>query len=500
MSAPRTTSETDSRGGSSWRGAAASVGSNGAYPRWRVFPALALGTVMATLDISIVNIALPTLSRAFGKPITSIEWVVLAYVATITGLLLAFGRLADALGRRRVYATGLGAFTAASALCAVSPSLATLVAARALQGVGAAMMTSNSSALLVGNFPPEERGKALGAFGALVGVGLALGPPLGGLIVASLSWRWIFLINLPLGLLALREVRARIPEDRPAAARTPVDAAGAALWFGSLVLALVGLSRGPALGWTHTTVWPAFALALALLVAFAAREARSPNPLLPVRLLRGRLGIAATLTFLGQAISIAIGFHLPLYLEDVLGFDAGRSGRWLAVLPLAALFIAPLAGRGSDRVGSRPLGVTGLALAAAGFAVLMHVGVTPQPWHLLGGMALVGVGLGIFTVPNTSAVLSSVPHAQLGLASGLQATMRNLGISAGAAATAAIVASRYAAHGGGALASGTLDAAGREAFARATHDAFAVMAVTALAAAVLAGLMPSASPRPPAEG
>ena len=462
-----------------------------ALPRWRVFPALALGSIMAVLDISVVNIALPTLSRAFRAPLTSIEWVVLAYVLTITGLLLTMARLADLVGRRRVYGAGQLLFTLASALCAAAPSARWLIAARALQGLGAAMMTANSAALLISSFGPEERGRALGAFGAMVGVGLALGPPLGGLIVGHdlWRWRWIFLINVPIGLVAQWQLWTRVPADPPGH-RTSLSLLGAALWCLALVTLTLSLSRGPSHGWGDVHVWPGFVLAAALFAAFAWDEARSAHPLLPLDLLRGPLGVATTLTLLVNGLGITLGFHLPLYFEGVLGFDAARSGRWLALVPALGLLLAPLAGRWSDRFGPRPLSAGGTLLVAAGFGLLSQAGaaarVGPMPWTILAGMALVGVGMGIFSVPNSSAVMSSVPEDRLGLASGLQATMRNLGIAAGAAAMAAIVASRFTAHGGGLLAAGASAAAHPSAFTRATCDAFLAMAVVALATAGLA--------------
>jgi len=177
-------------------------GGGRAWPRWRVFPPIALGVIMATLDASVVNIALPTLQRAFRTGLTTVEWVALAYSLTLTGLLLAAGRLADARGRRGVYGAGLLLFTGASLLCGLAPTIHALIALRVVQGLAAALVAANGSALLVQAFPEAERGRALGAFGAMVGVGLAVGPPLGGLVVAHASWRWIFLVNLPLGLLA----------------------------------------------------------------------------------------------------------------------------------------------------------------------------------------------------------------------------------------------------------------------------------------------------------
>ena len=458
---------------------AAPLPDDAGLPRWRVFPALALGTIMATLDISVVNIALPTLSREFRVPLTTIEWVVLAYVVTITGLLLTLGRAADAIGRRRVYGAGLVLFTIASALCAASPGAHALIAARAIQGLGAAMMTSNSTAILISCFPEGERGRALGAFGAMVGVGLALGPPLGGILV-HFSWRWIFLINLPLGALALIQLLARVPRDPPAHAAARLSLPSAALWCAALVLVMLALSRGPESGWGAASVWLMAAGGAALLAAFVAVERRAADPLLPLDALRGPLGGAVLLTMLGQALSITVGFHMPLYLEEVQGFDAARSGRWLAIVPLAALVSAPLAGRWADRWGSRRLTSLGLAIAAVGLVVLSRISVAPAPGLIAGGMILVGLGLGLFTVPNASAVMSAVPRERLGLAAGLQATMRNLGISGGAAAAAAILASRYAAHGGGRLESTARAGFNTLAFALSSQDLYVVM--TGLAA------------------
>ena len=454
-----------------------------AFPRWRVFPPLALGTIMATLDISVVNIALPTLARAFRVPLTTIEWVVLAYVVTITGLLLTLGRVSDLVGRRRVYGAGLALFTVASALCGAAPGAHLLIAARALQGLGAAMMTANSAAILISSFPESERGKALGAFGAMVGVGLALGPPIGGLLV-QLSWRWIFILNIPLGVLAFVLLRARVPADPPASSvpARSLSLPSAALWCAALVLVMLALSRGPGSSWRAPAVWLMLLGAAASLAAFFVVERRTGFPLLPLGALRGTLGGAVLLTMIAQALSITVGFHMPLFLEEVLGYDAARSGRWLAIVPLTALLVAPLAGHWADRWGSRKLASLGLAVAATGFGVLTRLSVARTPLVVLGGMALVGFGLGLFTVPNASAVMSAVPQDRLGLAAGLQATMRNLGIAGGAAAAAAIVASRYAAHGGGLLRNTGHAGFSTLAFAEASRDLYIAMAGLAVVA------------------
>jgi len=454
---------------------------NTALPRWRAFPPLALGAVMATLDISVVNIALPTLSRAFGVPLTRIEWVVLAYVVTLTGLMLVAGRLADRVGRRRLYGAGLIGFAGASALCGAAPSAAALIAARVLQGVGAAMMSANSAPLLVSNFPEAERGRALGAFGAAIGVGLAIGTPLGGLVIHHASWRWLFLVNLPIAALAGLLLVQRVPRDTPAAVASGLRLGPAALWCGALVSVMLALSRGPELGFGRADVWALFPLAAILLALLARLERDAPDPLLPPRFIQGPLGVAVSLTLLSQVLSIAVGFHLPFYLEEVLRFDAGASGRWLSVMPLAVLLAAPLAGRLSDRLGTRPVAASGMALTVAGFLALSLLGTTLRPVPLLGGLALIGIGQGLFAVPNASALLSLVPPELLGFASGLQGTMRNLGLAAGAAAMAALIASLYAGLTGTRLPAAGSPGMDAAALARATRTAF-------LALAALSGL------------
>lgn len=451
---------------------------------------------MATLDISVVGLVLPVLARDLGAPLTLVSWVVLAYVLALTGLLLAFGRLADRAGRRRVYATGIVVFVAGSILCAASPAVGWLIAARTFQGIGAAMMSANSSALLVAAFPDEERGRALGAFGAAVGVGLAFGPALGGWIVSALSWHWIFLVNVPIGALALFLLLRRVPADAPPpSAEAAPGAARSLLWSLGLVLLMLALSLGPDRGWA-TPMIPLAATAGALALGlFGALEHRTARPLLPWRHLRGPLGAAVLLTLVGQALSMAVAFLLPLQLEEVLRLDPAHAGRWLAIPPVAALFGAPLAGRLADRFGTRTLSVVGLVLAAAGVLLLARLGVETR--LLAPGAALFGIGLGLFTVPNASAVMGAVPPELLASASGLQATARNLGIAAGTAAASAGVATLYwRAMRTPLLGTAALDAAHAAGLARALGTTFAALSVVSAVAAIAAWFAPRAKTRP----
>lgn len=454
---------------------------------------------MATLDISVVGLVLPVLARDLGAPLTVVSWVVLAYVLALTGLLLAFGRLADRAGRRRVYATGIVVFVAGSILCAASSAAGWLIAARAFQGIGAAMMSANSSALLVSAFPDEERGRALGAFGAAVGVGLAFGPALGGWIVSALSWHWIFLVNVPIGALALFLLLRRVPADvapastAPDAAARP-DAGRSLLWSLGLGLVMLALSLGPDRGWATPVVPIAAAGGVLALAGFVALERRTDRPLLPWRHLGGPLGAAVLLTLAGQALSMAVAFLLPLQLEEVLGLDPGHAGRWLAIPPVAALFGAPLAGRLADRFGTRSLSVLGLVLAAGGVLLLARLGTETR--LLAPGAALFGIGLGLFTVPNASAVMGAVPPELLASASGLQATARNLGIAAGTAAASASVATLYArTMRAPLLGAAVLDAEHAAVLARALGTTFAALAAVSALAAVAAWFAPRVETR-----
>ncbi len=476
-------------------GAAPGNRAPGDWPRWRVFPPIALGVIMATLDMSVVNIALPTLQRTLHASLSTVEWVALAYSLTLTGLLLAAGRLADARGRRAVYGAGLLLFTLASLLCGLAPTVGSLIALRVFQGVGAALVSANGSALLVQAFPQEERGRALGAFGAMVGIGLAVGPPLGGVLVAHASWRWIFFVNLPLGLLSYVLLLRRVPPDVPNSEAPSTDGVPPLLWATGLAALMLALTRAPESGWLDRGVLVLVFAGLLLLGGFFATQRTAARPLLPLDLVMGPLGAAVSLTFLGQLLSVSVGFHLPLVLEETGGLSAAQSGAWLAVLPLAALLCAPVAGRLADRIGARTLTVAGMSLTAVGLWLLAQLGSMPAGATLAAGLVLIGVGQGLFTVPNASALLSLVPPERLGIASGLQGTTRSLGLAAGIALTGALVTARYHAHAGAVLHLGLAGGVNGAAFVHATRETFRVLAGLAVFAAWLAWRVRAGAPR-----
>lgn len=460
---------------------------------WSVFAAVALGTFMATLDSSIVNVALPTLATSFHASVTQIEWVSLAYVLTITGLLLPFGRLGDALGRRRVFLWGLGLFTLGSLACAFAVSAPTLVGARILQGVGASMISANSVALITAAFPRAMRGRALGMVGAVVGLGLTVGPPLGGFLIAGLGWSSIFLVNLPIGVFGVLYARAVLAKDPVgAAARPPFDFAGALLALFALGIMMLVLSRGAAWGWTSALTLGCALAALAALAAFVVIERRVADPLVDFAFFRDPLFRVPMLSlFLSFVALFASIFLVPFYLQRIAGMSPDQVGRVLVVIPLLLLLVSPLSGALSDRVGSRVLAVAGLATTSAGLAMLaVMIGrAGDQPLGtgaIVGGLIVVGLGQGLFQPPNSSSAMSSVPPERLGLAGGLLATMRNLGMLFGIGIAAAVYEGREHIY---ARAHGATFAAGL-----GMRDAFLAAALVGIAATVMVACA-KASPR-----
>ena len=453
---------------------------------WSVFTAVALGTFMATLDSSIVNVALPTLARTFGASVTQIEWVALAYVLTITAFLLPFGRLGDALGRRRVFLLGLLLFTLGSLACAFAVSTGTLVAARVAQGVGASMVSANSVALITAAFPPDQRGRALGMVGAVVGMGLTVGPPLGGLLLSSFGWASIFLVNLPIGVLGLLYARSTLPADAPAGPRPAFDVAGALCALAFLVALTLFLSRGAAWGWSAPRTIACGLGAPLALAAFALVERRAREPLVDLSFLGDPAFRVPMLALLASFVSLfAAVFLVPFYLERIGGLTPDRVGRVLVVIPLLLLAVSPVSGALSDRLGTRTLAIVGLATTSAGLLLLGlllgRAGERPlPPLAVAGGLFVVGLGQGLFQPPNSSAAMGSVPVARLGLAAGLLATMRNLGMLFGIGLAAAIYEGRERVYARGHAATAAAGLGMRDAFLAAALVAFLATVLVAL--------------------
>jgi EmrB/QacA subfamily drug resistance transporter len=412
--------------------------------KWFVLASVGMGVFLGTIDGSIVNVALPTLAHSFQAEFAVVQWVTLAYLLAVTTLMLSMGRLGDMIGKKPVYITGFIVFTLGSLLCGTAPSVYTLIFFRVLQALGAAMMTLGM-AIITENFPPSERGKALGISGSLVSIGIITGPIVGGLILSAASWRWIFYVNLPIGLLGIWMVWRYVP----AAAETRkerFDFWGAATLFVTLISLLLSLTIGQSAGFLTATPIALFATSLIFLAAFILVEKRSPYPMIDLALFRNRLFdinlITGLLTFIVLSGPTLL---MPFYMEGVLGFPPNQIGLVMAAVPVTMGIFAPLAGSLSDRLGSRPITVAGLAVMVAAAFGLSTISVNTSAWGLILRYLPVGIGMGIFQSPNNSIILGSVPHQRLGVASGLLATTRTLGQTTGIAVLGAIWAGRVAA-------------------------------------------------------
>jgi EmrB/QacA subfamily drug resistance transporter len=410
--------------------------------KWWTLIAVCTGVFMLLLDITIVNVALPDIQHAFGASLSDLQWVIDAYALTLAALLLTAGSVADLVGRRLVFAIGIGVFTAGSLLCGLAPDATFLAISRAFQGIGGAIMFATSLALLAQAFQGRERGIAFGAFGAITGVAVAIGPVLGGAITSGASWRWIFFVNIPIGIAAVAATLTRVDESRDPNARRP-DWAGFLTFSAGLAALVFGLIRSNVDGWGSTTVVGSLVAAAVLLAAFAAVERLQRAPMFDFKLLRVPTfdgGLAAAWGI--SASLFALLTYLVLYLQNILGYSAIQAGIRFLPLTLAIFFTAGIAGRLSARVPVRLLIAPGFALVGAG--LLLMRGLNPgSDWtHLLPGMIVAGVGAGLVNVPLASTAVGVVAPARAGMASGINSTFRQVGIATGVAALGSILASQ----------------------------------------------------------
>lgn len=407
--------------------------------RWWVLTALAMSALVTGLSTSVVNTLLPVIARFFAAEVATVEWVVTLYLLVVSGLLLAFGRLGDLLGHRRIYLSGVALFTAGMGLSGLAPSIAALILFRALQGVGAAMLFATAPAILTRAFPPSQRGQALGLNALATYLGLVAGPSMGGWLATAYGWRSVFYANVPLGLLALLLGARFVPAEGGRREGETFDALGAGLFTTGLVALLLGLNRGSVWGWGAPQTWGLLALAALLLTAFVVVERRRAAPLLDLALFRIRLFSAATLSAtLNYLCVYGILFLMPFYLIDGRGLTPARAGAILTAQPIVMALAAPVTGAISDRVGSRLLSTLGMGLLALSLFLYARLGATTPLPQVAAVMALSGLGVGLFTTPNTSALMGAAPPHRKGIASAVVATARNLGMALGVGVTGAV--------------------------------------------------------------
>jgi EmrB/QacA subfamily drug resistance transporter len=425
--------------------------------RWWTLLGVTFAIFMTTLDNTVVNVALPSIQRDLGIGNSGLEWVVNAYILAFATLMLTGGRLADVFGRRRLFLSGIALFTGASLLGGFATGEGMLIVARAMQGVGAALMTPTTLAIISVAFPDtRERARAIGLWAATSALAFAIGPVTGGLLAEHVHWSWIFWINVPVGIVGWLIGRTAIDESRGETTTRSIDLAGLAT-SGLMLFALVyALIEGNSHGWTSPLIVGLLAAAAIGFLAFVVIESRVRTPMLDLSLFRDRTFAGANVLLVLSGFGIfGVYFFLSLYVQGILGFTPTKAGLVFVPMALLMTLIAPASNNIAARIGVGPTVAAGMLIASFGFIVLEHVGQTAGFAELVPGVLIIGSGAGL-TTPLTAAVLSAVPSEKSGVASGVLNTVRELAASLGIAITGAILAARETA----AVSSGATHAAG----------------------------------------
>lgn len=407
-------------------------------PKWRVLIIVCIGIFISTLDGSIVNIANPSIAADFSVSMQRVQWLVTAYMLIITATLLFFGKIGDRVGGQRIYTYGFLVFTIGSLFCAISPGLGLLTASRIFQGIGSSMMMATGMGITSNSFPPEERGRALGITGGIVGIGNMTGPGLGGLILGSFHWPAIFLINLPIGLIGFALAVKYLPEQPQNANNRKFDIPGTLLFALSSIMVVLSFSikQTPEL-------WLLGASLLSIFIFFRI-EKKSEYPLLDFDLFKiRRFSDGNIMALIAYSIQPFVIFLMPFYLEGVLHYSTARSGLTMSITPIAMAITAPLAGSLSDRIGSSRL--TPLSFFLLGAAnLLMSTLNADSPGIMVGCyLALFGIGMGAFGSPNNNAILGSIPRYKAGYAGGFVSTIRNFSFALGTSISTGLFAMLY---------------------------------------------------------
>jgi len=393
--------------------------------------AVGLSVFMATLDVNIVNVSLPTLVEELNTHFAAIQWVILGYVLVVTSMTLSMARLGDMRGKRRLFAFGVGLFTAGSLLCGLAPGVHWLVGFRMVQGLGAAVTQALGAAVAIEAFPATERGRAMGILGSTVSVGLAVGPALGGFMIAAFGWRSVFLVNLPFGAAAVWAILKFVPDTGVEEKGASFDFAGAALMLCLMGTFALGMTSGQRQGFGEPLTAALLATSAFFLAFFVLVEKRVTGPLVDTSLFKDALFTINLLMGWLVFLVIAASFIIPFYLELVKGYSPNVVGLLMVVVPVSMGISAPVAGWLADRFGARGISLIGLGLCVAGCLTISSLGREVGFWGTAFRLLPLGMGMGFFQSPNNSAIMGAVPRKRLGIASGLMTLSRTLGHTAG---------------------------------------------------------------------
>jgi len=408
--------------------------------KWFTLAAVSFGLFMIMLDNTVVNVALPSIQSDLGVGLSELEWIVAGYALTFASLMLIGGKLGDAYGRRLIFVSGIAIFTLASLWCGLADSGEMLIVARVAQGAGAALMNPASLSIITATFAPRERGAAIGIWAGVSALALAIGPLVGGLITEHLNWNWIFFVNVPVGILGIAASYVFIDESRDQT-HERLDLPGLATSAIGLFSLTYALIEGNNYGWSSARIIGAFAIAAVSLVVFLLLESRQHAPMLPLSLFRNRTYTGANTVILLVALSMfGVFFFVSLYMQNILGYSAVEAGAAFLPMTLLIILVAPIAGRMTDRVGSRWFMTGGMLLIAAQLVYFSRLGPDATFWQLLPAMVIGGVGMASTMTPSTAAATRSVPVDKAGVGSAVLNAFRQVGGTMGIAVIGAIMA------------------------------------------------------------
>jgi len=410
-----------------------------AKSKWLVLLAIGIGTFMSALDGSVVNTTLPVITNYFQTDVATIEWVVTTYLLVVSGLLLSVGRLGDLRGNKVAYIGGFVIFVVGSVLCGSAPSPIFLIAARGFQAIGASLLFANSPAILTKNFPASQRGQALGLQGAMTYLGLTTGPFLGGWLADTFGWHSVFYINIPIGVIAIILSLIVIPKDTPSGQTEKFDLAGASTFLVGLVSLLFALNQGHNLGWTSPIILGLLIASPLILSLFTWIELHISAPMLDLSLFKRRVFSMSTISpILNYLCVYSVLFLTPFYLIQARGLSASQAGLILTSQPIIMALTAPISGRLSDHIGSQIPTTLGMLILSSGLFLLSHLTLESPFWMVVLGLAIGGLGTGLFVAPNNSALMGDAPRNRQGIAAGVLALSRNVGMVLGIGLTGAI--------------------------------------------------------------
>ncbi len=457
--------------------------------KWWTLAAVAFGLFMIMLDNTVVNVALPSIQESLGLKVSELEWIVAGYALTFGAFMLTGGKLADLLGRRRMFVVGLIVFTASSLACGLAGSATILIAARVVQGLGAALMNPSTLSIITVTFPPKQRGMAIGIWAGVSALALAIGPLVGGLITEHINWNWIFFINVPIGILGVVAAYLFIDESRDNSAEQRPDIPGLATSALGLFALIYALIEGNSYGWSSTRIIGAFVVAGLALLAFVLLEMHQRLPMLDLSLFKNRTFTGANLVMLLVALAMfGVFFYISLYMQRVLGYSPTEAGAAFLPMTVLIVFLAPLAGKYSDRFGSRYLAGTGMLLLSVSLFLFSRLGVHASYWQLLPAMLIGGTGMSLTMTPTTAAAMSAVAMNKAGVGSAVLNSARQVGGSLGIALIGAIIAANVPGGAVGSSVPGKLPPIAASVFTDALHSALEVAALIALAGSVVAVL------------